>query len=73
MHTKDFREIISDDNEQIRSSGLTIFKMAMRLLQGAWVAQSFKRLTLDLSSGHELMICEIEPHTGLCADSAELA
>ena len=40
---------------------------------GSWVAQSVKYLTLDLSSGHDLPVCGIEPHVGLCADSAESA
>ena len=40
--------------------------------RGAWVAQSGKRLTLDLSSDHDLAVCEFEPCTGLCADSVEL-
>ena len=38
-------------------------------IRSAWVAQS---LTLDLSSGYDLMVCETEPHVWLCADSAEL-
>ena len=29
--------------------------------------------TLDFGSGHDLMVHEFEPHTGLHADSAELA
>ena len=36
---------------------------------GAGVAQSVKRLTLHFSSGHVLMVHEIEPCIGLCADS----
>ena len=40
---------------------------------GTLVAHSVKRLTLDLSSGHDLKVCEFEPHVGLCADSMELA
>ena len=35
--------------------------------------QLVKRLTLDLSSGHDLMVCEFEPCVGLCADSMEPA
>ena len=35
------------------------------------MAQSVKRLTLDLGSGHDLMIREFEPHFRLHADSAE--
>ena len=38
---------------------------------GAWVAWSVKCLMLDLSSGHDLMVCVFEPCTGLCADSAK--
>ena len=29
--------------------------------------------TLDLSSGHDLTVHEIEPHVGLCADRGEPA
>ena len=35
--------------------------------------KSVKRQTLDLGSGHDLVICEIKPRAGLCADSAEPA
>ena len=38
-------------------------------LAHAWVAQSVKRPTLDLGSGHDLTVPEIESHVGLCADS----
>ena len=37
------------------------------------MAQSAKRPTLDFSSGHDLMVHEIELHVGLCPDSAEPA
>ena len=40
---------------------------------GTWVAQSVKHPTLGFSSGHGLMVHEFKPHTGLCADCAELA
>ena len=40
---------------------------------GAWVAQSVKHLTLDLSPDHDLRVCEIEPHIGLCAHIADPA
>ena len=33
------------------------------------MAQLVKCLTLDFSSGHDLMVCEFKPHIGLCADS----
>ena len=36
-------------------------------------AQSFKHPTLDLGSGHDLTVCEIEPHTELCTDGTEPA
>ena len=38
-------------------------------LRGTWVAQSVKRLTLDLGSGLDLTGREFEPHTGLCTGS----
>ena len=38
---------------------------------GTWVAQSVKCLTLDFSSGHDLTIHEINPHSRLCADSGK--
>ena len=34
--------------------------------------QSVKPLTLDLSSGHNLMVREIEPHVGLCTEAGSL-
>ena len=37
------------------------------------MAQLVKCLTLDLRSGHDLTVCEIEPHMGLCADVTEPA
>ena len=37
------------------------------------MAQSVKRPTLDLGSGRDLMVCEFEPHIGLCADRVEPA
>ena len=40
---------------------------------GAWVAQSVKRPTLDFGSGHDLMVCEIEPRVTLCIDREEPA
>ena len=41
--------------------------------RGTRVVQSVKRRTLDFGSGHDLMVCELEPHVGLCADSVEAA
>ena len=36
------------------------------------VAQLIKNMTLDFSSGHDLMVCEIEPQVlGLCTDTVE--
>ena len=37
------------------------------------MAQSTKPQTLDLGSGHDLMVCGTEPHTGLCAGGVEPA
>ena len=39
--------------------------------RGVWVAQLVKRLTVDFSSSHDLMVCEIEPCVRLCAHSVE--
>ena len=41
--------------------------------RGAWVAQSVKHPTLNCGSGPDLTVRGIEPHVGLCADSAEPA
>ena len=41
--------------------------------RGAWVAQSVKRLTLDLGSERGLPAHEIEPHIGLCTVGVEPA
>ena len=35
------------------------------------MAQLVKHLTLDLSSGHDLLVREIKPQVGFYADSAE--
>ena len=39
--------------------------------RGAWVAQSVKHPTLDFGSGHDLTVCEFEPHVGLCTDNVQ--
>ena len=36
------------------------------------MAQSVKRPTLDLGSGHDLTVHEIGPHVGLCTDGQSL-
>ena len=41
--------------------------------RGSWVAQSVEQSTLDLGSGHTLVVPEIERHVRLCADSSEPA
>ena len=41
--------------------------------RGAWVALLVKYPTLDLGSGHDLVVREIQPHVGLCTDSTEPA
>ena len=53
--------------------GLVIFQrveLCRNIVWGAWMAQSVKYLTLDFSSDHDLMVCEIQP---LCVDSTEPA
>ena len=39
-----------------------------KMLGGAWVAHVVERTTLDLGSGHDLMVCGIEPSVGLHAE-----
>ena len=41
--------------------------------RGTWAAQSFERLTLGFSSGHDLTVHEFKPRIGLCTDSVEPA
>ena len=53
----------SGQSLQIRKTGL----------RGACVAPSVKHLPLDFGSGHDLTVCEIEAHMGLCTDSVALA
>ena len=38
---------------------------------GTWVAQFVKHLTLDFTSGHNLMVGRFESHIELCCDSVE--
>ena len=45
----------------------------MSMFWGAWMIQSVKYPTVDLSSGHDLTVHGIEPHIGLCTDTAEPA
>ena len=35
---------------------------------GTWVIQLVKWPALSFGSGHDLMVCEMEPHVGLCAE-----
>ena len=37
--------------------------------KGTWVAQSVEHLTLGIGSGHDLMVCGIEPCAKLCTES----
>ena len=37
-------------------------------MRGAWVVQSIKCPTLDFGSDHDLMICDIDSHVGLCTE-----
>ena len=41
--------------------------VTQRTFWGSWVALSVERLTLNLGSGHDLTVWEIEPHVGLLA------
>ena len=51
-----------------------IFKIENVKSQGTLGAQSIKiQSTLDFKSGHDLRVCEFEPHVGICTDSTEAA
>ena len=60
-----------DTNQSISSS--IIYNDVMEPPRRVWVGQSMEHLTLDFSSGHDFRVREMEPHMGLCADSAEPA
>ena len=45
--------------------------MFKNMFTGTWVAQSGKRLTLDLGSDHDLTVHEFKPQVKLCAHSME--
>ena len=49
------------------------FYIKVVLAWGTWVAQSVRHPTIDFSSGHDLTVCEMEPHIRLCTDSVESA
>ena len=38
---------------------------------GSWVGESVKHLTLNFGLGHDLMVCEFEPHIRVCVGSSE--
>ena len=52
---------------------LLIFALKIIGHRGAWVAQSVKHPILDFSSGHNLAVCELEPHVRLHAVRSEPA
>ena len=40
----------------------TVNSCIKKRLQSTWVAQSVEHPTLDFGSGHDIMVCDIEPH-----------
>ena len=40
-------------------------------IEGTCMAQTVERPALGFHSGHDLMVCGVEPHIALCADSSE--
>ena len=50
---------------------MTVSTLITPFFGGAWVVQLVKCLTLDSSSGHDLIVCEMEPRIRLHADSAQ--
>ena len=55
----------------IKSGLRSLFKITDQ--QGAWVAQSGRRPTLDFGSSHDLTDCELESRVRFCAVSTEPA
>ena len=47
---------------------ISIARAIKCVFRGAWVTRSAEHPT---GSGHDLTVCEFEPHVGLCADSSE--
>ena len=47
--------------------------MKITILGDAWVAHLFQHPTLGFGSGHDLVVCGIEPRVRLCVDSVEHA
>ena len=45
----------------------------MNFYRGAWTAQSVKRLTLDVGSGHDVIVPEVDPRIGHHAYGTEPA
>ena len=43
------------------------------IVEGTWMVQLLKCLTLYFVSGRDLMVREVEPQVGLCTDSVEPA
>ena len=50
-----------------------VVKVYTYYVWGTWVAQSVTRLTLSFGSGHDLTVCEFEPHVTLEANNTEPA
>lgn len=85
MHTHVYRSTIYNSqimeaaqmsNSKWMDKDVVLYTMeysAIKRMRGTWVAQLVKHQTLDFSSGHDLMVCEIEPHIELCNDSTEPA
>ena len=62
--------------ETVKEKFIRLFNLALKKFSytwDAWVAQSFKRLTHDLGSGHDLAVRELGCCVRICADSSEPA
>ena len=44
---------------------------ALKIFLETGVAGWLSQLSIDSGSGHDLTVCEFEPHIGLCADKSE--
>ena len=63
-----WREVYCVSVEKAQFNSITKY-----LPRGTWVAQSVKRPTLDVGSGHDPAVREFELRVGLCSGRAEAA
>lgn len=64
----------SAEGKPIYSEALGFVSVLLKVQAwGAWMALSVKPLTLDLGSGHDLLVHELKPCVELCPDGVACA